>query len=148
LRRLLATQFSGRAQLLKARAALATLDRLVHEVPPGDGGALAASVEEVEAGAHELTELRLLVALRRGGVRLRDDESVEVERLVERSGRPAAERLGLDADAADDGASVTDAIVAAVERWRRRAEHPLADPSVVAAAQVVQRSYEGMLVDV
>jgi hypothetical protein len=145
LRRVLAAQFSGRAQLLKARAALAAVDRLLRDVPPRDGGTLARATEQIEASAHELTELRLLIALRSGGVRLREDEMIEVERLIERSGRPPTERLELDADA--DRSAVTDAIVTAVERWRRRAEHPLADPSLVASAQVVQRSYEGMLLD-
>jgi len=143
LRWVLATQFAGRAELLKARAALSVLDRVLRSEPPSDGGALAGAVEEVEANAHELAELRLLVALRSGGVELSEDEAAEVELLVERAARPPAARLGLESEA--DRAQVQDAVVTAVERWRRRAEHPLAAPELVAAAQVVQRSYEGML---
>lgn len=139
----LATQFTARAELLKARAALAALGRLVLDVPPGDGGRLAAALEEVEAASHELAELRLLLALRTGAVQLPEAEAREVETLVERAGLPAADRLGLDAaaSAGDVGALVADAVA----RWRRRAEHPLADPATVAASQVVVRTYEGLL---
>jgi len=145
LRRVLTTQFASRAELLKARAALGVLDRVLRAEPPNDDGALAGAVEEVEANAHELAELRLLVALRSGGVELADDEANEVERLVERAGLPASQRLELDPEVGR--AELKRAVTVAVERWRRRAEHPLAEPSVVAAAQVVQRSYEGMLLE-
>ena len=96
VRRVLATQFASRAELLKARAALAVLDRVLRAEPPSDGGALAGAVEEVEAGAHELTELRLLVAVRSGGVELAEDEATEIELLVERAGLSVHERLDLD----------------------------------------------------
>jgi hypothetical protein len=144
LHEVLRSQFAARSDLLKARAALATLERLVHEHPDPSGG-LAAGIEGVEAGSHELTELRLLVALRRGGIDLGEDEVAEVEELVSRSGMAPRDRLGLDPDA--DAGEVTAAVTAAVDRWRRRAEHPLADPGLAAAAQVVVRSYEGMLLD-
>ena len=143
LRDVLATQFTARAGLLKARAALSALTRLLRDQPPGDGGVLSAAVEAVDAGTHELAELRLLVALRGGGVELHDDETAEVERLVGRAGLSPAERLDLDPTAG--AGEVEREIVASVDRWRRRAEHPLADPGAVAAANVVVRSYEGML---
>jgi hypothetical protein len=145
LREVLATQFAARADLLKARAVLAALDHLLRSTPPDDRGALASSVERVEADAHELAELRLLLAVRRGGIALGEEEQVEVDRLVARSGLPARQRLDLD-PAAEAGA-VTAAVADAVERWRRRAEQPLAEPGLVAAAQVVVRSYEGMLAE-
>ena len=115
------------------------------ERTPSTTGQPGASVEEVEANAHELTELRLLLALRTGSIDLHDVESEEIERVVERAGLPARSRLDLDleASAADLGRAVTEA----VGRWRRRAEHPLAAPDLVAACQVMQRTYEGMLVE-
>ncbi|MGQ0805401.1 MAG: dynamin family protein [Actinomycetota bacterium] len=145
LRRVLATQFASRAELLKARAALGVLDRVLRAEPPSDGGVLAGAVEEVEANAHELAELRLLVALRSGAVELPEDEAGEVERLIERTALPTTQRLELAPEA--DRTEVEHAVMVAIERWRRRAEHPLAPPEVVAAAQVVQRSYEGMLLE-
>lgn len=145
LRSLLATQFAARSHVLKARAGLAVLDSLTRRTPPVDGGAFAAELERVEADAHELAEVRLLVALRTGGVELRDDEAGEVERLVERSGLPPVERLGLDAGTPDD--DVRQVLKRRVEHWRRRAEHPFAPRPVVDAAGIVLRSYEGMLLE-
>jgi len=144
LRDVLTTQFAARAELLKARATLSALLRLVRARPPGDGGVLAAAIEALEAGTHELAELRLLLAVRSGGLELSDEEVREVERLVEGSGLPVEARLGLDPGAGPD--DVRHAVTAGVDHWRRRAEHPLARPDVVAAAQILMRSYEGMLV--
>ena len=145
LRALLSTQFAARSHLLKARVALASLNQLVHELSPTDGIAFATELERVETDSHELSELRLLVALRSGGVELRDDESAEVEMLIERSGSPVGARLGLDPEAgADDLRAV---VTARIHRWRRRAEHPLARRETVEAAAVVLRTYEGMLLD-
>jgi len=143
LKSLLATQFAARSHILKARAGLTVLDSLTRRFPPGDGGAFAAELERVEADAHELAEVRLLVALRTGGIELRDDEVAEVERLVERSGLPPVERLGLDAGTS--AADVRQALQGRVEHWRRRAEHPFASRVVIDAAGIVMRSYEGML---
>jgi hypothetical protein len=145
LRALLSTQFAARSHLLKARVALATLNRLAHELPLADGVAFASELERVEADSHELTELRLLVALRSGGVRLGEDETAEVERLVERSGSQIRQRLGLDADVGDD--ELRQVVTASVERWRRRAERPLARRENVEASTVVLRTYEGMLLE-
>jgi len=69
----------------------------------------------------------------------------EVERLVERSGAPITERLGLAADVGDD--ELRRLVTSSVERWRRRAEHPLAPRDTVDAASVVLRTYEGILLE-
>lgn len=145
LRSLLATQFSTRGHLLKARAGLLGLDRILRTAPPDDGGSLAGAVEEVESNAHELTELRLLVALRSGGIELAEAEAAEVEHVVETSAQPARARMELGAEASS--ADLHRVVAEAVERWRRRAEHPMSGPDLVAACQVMERSYEGMLVE-
>jgi hypothetical protein len=145
LRAVLTTQFTTRAGVLKARAALSALDHLVRTHPPTDGGRLASLVEEVEAGAHEFAEHRVVLALRSGTLELHDDETAEIEQLFARSSSPPAERLGLDGDARRD--AVTQEIVTRVERWHRRAEHPLAPALTVDTARVIARSYEGMLLD-
>jgi hypothetical protein len=54
----------------------------------------------------------------------------------------AARRLGLPEGA--DAAAVTGAALAGIERWRGRAEDPLADRLLVEAAEIVVRSYEGI----
>jgi len=53
MRRVLGTHFACRAELLKARAALAVLDRVLRAAPPGDGGVLPGAVEEAQASAPE-----------------------------------------------------------------------------------------------
>ena len=68
-----------------------------------------------------------------------------MERLVERSGSELPERLGLDPDVGDD--EVRHRVTASIERWRRRAEHPLATRETVEAASVVSRTYEGILLE-
>ncbi|MFN8035639.1 MAG: dynamin family protein [Acidimicrobiia bacterium] len=141
----LASQFAARAGVLKARGALAALGHLLRTSPPPDGGGLAARLEEVAAGAHELAEHRVLLALRVGALDLRDDETAEIEELFERAGTRPAARLGLEDHA--DRAVVTEEIVTRVKRWHRRAEHPLAPPLTVDAARVLARSYEGMLLE-
>jgi len=145
LRSLLATQFAARGHVLKSRVALAVLDRLTRRFPLDDGDAFAAELERVEADAHELAEVRLLVAVRTGGVEFHDDEVAEVERLVERAGLPVVERLGLDAETPEE--EVSNAVRSRVEHWRRRASHPLAPRATVDAAEIAMRSYEGMLLD-
>jgi hypothetical protein len=146
LREILATQFTARAGALKARAALAALDHMVRRSPPRDSGRLAAMLEAVEAGAHELAEHRVLLALRAGELELRVEEIDEIEQLFARSGTRPAARLDLDADA--DENVVTQEIAARVRRWYSRAEHPLSSPLTVDAARVLARSYEGMLLEV
>jgi hypothetical protein len=145
LRDILTTRFTARAGVLKARAALATLDHLVRAYQPADGGRLAGLIEEVEAGAHELAEHRVLLALRTGELELRDDETAEVEQLFARSGTGPADRLGLDSAAERD--VMRQEIVTRVGRWHGRAEHPLASPLTVDAARVLARSYEWMALE-
>lgn len=144
LQRVIGDQFVARAEVLKARSALVSLKQVVERFPPS-GDTLAAAIERVEAGAHEFAELRLLLAVRSGGVRLDLSEENEVERLVGTIGLSAPERLGLAQGANPDLARGE--LVARIGRWRRRAETPLTDPTTAAAASVVARSYEGLLAD-
>lgn len=143
LRRELATQFAGRRDLLKARSTLVALAELTRRLPGPGTAAVAAEVERIAAGAHELTELRLLTAVRAGALRLDEDEEVEIERLVG-ARASAADRLGLPPDATE--AQVRAAALAAHGRWATRAESPLSSVAVAEAARVVQRSYEAMLI--
>jgi hypothetical protein len=143
LRHLLATRFASRRDALKARSALLALGDVLRRWPlrADDTAALRAKLERVHASAHELAELRVLLAVRAGSVPLDADATQELERLFG-SGGSQRERLGLDHD---DPAAVQEAIVEGVSRWRARAEHPLAPPSVIDASQVAARSLEGML---
>jgi hypothetical protein len=142
LRTLLATRFAGRSGLLKAQAVLTGLEHLVQQWPI-ERDDLVRNIEMVEASAHELAELRLLISARSGAIDLDEDELREVDQIVEGSGLDARSRLDLPDDASE--VEVGAAINRSVERWRRRAEHPLAPRAVSDAASVMVRSYEGML---
>jgi hypothetical protein len=142
LRRVLLRQFRDRRDTLKARAVLLGLQRLLATVPAAGSADLAGRVEQVEAGAHELVELRLLDALRRGEVRLRPTESAELERLLGMDGGSVAARLGLPTDAPAE--EVKRALLAAVTRWRQRAESPAWSPAATTAARAAVRTCEGL----
>lgn len=142
LRELLVSRFGARRDVLKARSALLAVGDLLRRMPLRlqEGVGLRAELERISASAHELAELRILLAVRAGAVPLDDDASLELERILG-SGGDAAERLGV---VDDDPATARDALVAAVNRWRARGDHPLAPPSVVEASQVVVRTLEGL----
>jgi hypothetical protein len=145
LREALATQFRGRAGLLKARTALATLDQVLrtHPIPAAED--LAGELERIVASTHGFAEARMLNALRSGNVSLRDADVPEAERLLGGHGHEAAARLGI-ADGADP-TTLRDAAIDATTRWQRRAEHPLASPEAAEVARHIVRSCEGLLVD-
>jgi hypothetical protein len=139
LRTLLASRFAARRDVLQARSALLALDDVVRRWPAG--ARFRPEIERMAAGAHELAELRVLVAVRSGGVPLDDEAVSEIERLLD-AGTPVAARLGLPDDAAPE--DVWAALVDAVARWRARAEHPLAPAAVGEVSQVVVRTLEGL----
>ncbi|HSQ37522.1 MAG TPA: dynamin family protein [Acidimicrobiia bacterium] len=130
-----------RSTVLKARSALIGLRALARNLAgedPAGAEQLIAAVERVEAGAHELAELRLLHLLLTGAVTLPEEEQQEVARLAG-EGDPA-ERLGLPA-----GSGVEAERAVALQRledWRRRAAHPLTDRVTAEACEVVAHSYE------
>ena len=65
-----------------------------------------------------------------------------LRRIIGGSGTDATSRLGLTADAPDDGPR---AAFAAAQRWRRRAEHPLNDPFTTRACRAAVRSAEALV---
>jgi hypothetical protein len=143
LRRLLAEHFMPRAQQLKSRSAVAAVRRLSRRLAstnPDGARELDAEAERIEAGAREFAELRLAHLALSRAVKLSTEETEEVARLT--GPGDAARRLGLPAEA--DPAVVTSAALAGIERWRGRAEDPLADRLLVEAAEIVVRSYEGI----
>jgi hypothetical protein len=139
---LLASQFAARRDLLKGRAALLALDALAQQLAVAGSDGLAAEVERIHAGAHELTEVRILNALRTGEVALPEAVGAEAERLLGGAGDPVWTRLGLDGEATDD--EVRAKLAEALGRWQRRAESPLASSDVVETARGVVRTCEGM----
>jgi hypothetical protein len=143
LREVLATQFSERRDLLKARSALLAVDLVLTREPRPEAAPLAAEVERILAGAHEFAELRLLSTLRAGAIKLPPEALQEAERLLGGDGGSATARLGLEPDATPD--EMWSVALDAVGRWQRRAESPLSSRAVSDIARLVVRSCEGVL---
>jgi len=140
LQEVLHSRFGARRDLLKARSALLAVESVLRA---GRDPRLAAEVERILAGAHEFTELRLLGALRSGGVVLPPVAAEEAERLLGAAGGTAAVRLGLP-DRASPGEQ-RHAAHAALERWQRHAVNPLYGRATADGCRVVVRSCEGIL---
>jgi hypothetical protein len=142
LRRLLLTQFAQRRDVLKADGALRAIESITRNDPIPAAPRLRQAVERLRAGAHELTELRLLTELRMGSVQASAEQLAVMERLLGGQGASLADRLNLRPDTPLE--TVQAAITGMHGHWRRVAQNPLIDPSVSRAAQVLQRTCEGL----
>jgi hypothetical protein len=144
LRDTLLTRFAERRDVLKAQAALGAVERVLARYPVPGAERLSAQVEATVAGAHELVELRLLGDLRTGAAELGDDAlTAEAEALLGANGTDVRARLLLPAEAPDD--ALRPAVIAAVRRWQRRAESPMADATARRTAAVLRRTGEALL---
>jgi len=143
LRRVLLAQFADRRDLLKARSGLLAVEAAARARPGPASEALLGELERITAGAHELRELRLLNALRSGAVAPKAADLEDMERLLGTSGTAPAARLGLSPDASE--ADVRAAAQAALTKWQRRAESPMASPETSDAARILCRTCEGIL---
>jgi hypothetical protein len=143
LRDVLLTQFAQRRDVLKARSALRALESVLHEQPVAGSDVLANELERLTSSAHELAELRLLNALRAGGMKLKEQESADMERLLGAEGDAPHTRLGLGPET--DESAVRQALQDNIGRWQRRAESPMSSRDVTDAARVLVRTCEGML---
>jgi len=144
LRDVLLSQFAQRRDVLKARSALLALEAVLHEHPVAGGDALASELERITSAAHEFAEIRLLNALRAGGLGAKQADAAEMERLLGNEGSALHVRLGLTAEA--DASEVRRALQNAIGRWQRRAESPMSTREMADAARVVIRTCEGLLV--
>jgi hypothetical protein len=143
LREVLATQFSERRDVLKARSALIALERVLTVDPQPGAAPLAAEVERILAATHDFAELRLLSDLRWRVVKLPREQAEEAERLLGGQGSAAAQRLGMDVGT--EPPDLREAALAALRTWRRRAESPMAGRAQADAARTVVGSCEGVL---
>lgn len=144
LREVIDQQFAQRADMLKAHTALRSLRRFVEANPIYATPYILADIDPLLADTHAFEELRLLSQLRSRPTRFNDDEMASLRRIIGGSGTDAASRLGLQPDAPYDGPR---AAFAAVQRWRRRAEHPLNDPFTARACRAAVRSAEALVAD-
>jgi hypothetical protein len=144
LRRVLMSQFAARRDVLKAQVTLQALTSRLRHSPPSTGAdVIEFEIERLRAEAHVFAELELFAAIRSGSVGLRAEDEPVVERLLGAEGYSPATRLGLPHDASAD--DICNELLAAVAKWRGRAENPLSTPEMTAAAEVLVRTCEGML---
>lgn len=121
-------QFLMRRDTLRARSALRSLRGAIER--RDDDPRVEAELERIEAEDHELAELTVLAAARAGELRWSDAELAEAERHFDPTPGPA-----------DRGE-----LLAALERWRTKANHPLARPGEVASADTMARALERRIV--
>ena len=143
LRSSLASRFTERRDLLKARSALLAVDFVLRREPAPQGRSLLAEVERILAGSHEFAEMRLLAAIRSSTVTFPDAYRAEAERLLGANGTIPARRLGLVDDT--DPATLRAVALETLERWRRLSENPVFPRAFADAARTVVRSCEGIL---
>jgi hypothetical protein len=143
LQEVLDTQFVSRRDLLKARSALLAVHRVLIDVPPDDGGRLAADVERIFIDAHEFAELRLLAELRSQAAALPDALADEGKRLLGEEGATPVQRLGLEPGSGPD--ALRDAALDALARWQEHAENPMLFRAATDACRVIVRTCEGLL---
>jgi Dynamin family len=146
LKEVLFSQFAQRRDVLKARSALLALERELHERPVPGSDMLATELERITSGAHEFAEIRLLNALRAGGVKVKPAEAEEMERLL--GGQGGALHTRLDLEPGAPISEVRRALQNAIGKWQRRAESPMASREVADASRVLIRTCEGLLVNV
>jgi hypothetical protein len=133
-------QFHSRAAALKARAALVAVESLLRERPRTGTGALSASLERIQASAHEFREMRLLATARTAGSILSAELTEEAERIVGGSGVDLPHRLGLPDSATED--ELRGRALENLRRWRSQAENPLTDRASADVCRIVVRSCE------
>jgi Dynamin family len=142
LRDVIDQQFAQRSELLKAHTALLALRGFVQRHPLPATPVIVADIDPLLADTHAFDELRLLSQLNSRPTVLTEEEMASLRRIIGGSGTDAASRLGLTAEAPQDGPR---AAFAAAQRWRRRAEHPLNDPFTARACRAAVRSAEAMV---
>ena len=143
LENVLMSQFAERSDVLKARSAIFAVESALRELPAPGTEKLTSALERIQASAHEFAEIRLLNALRSGGLKLREQEEAEAEQLLGAEGTRPSARLGLPREA--DAGAIKDAATTALRRWRARAESPMSSREVADASEVLARTCEGLI---
>ncbi|OZM74077.1 hypothetical protein CFN78_07340 [Amycolatopsis antarctica] len=140
LREAIGGNFLERREVLKARSALLGLESVLRAEPRRGGERLAAAMERMLAGLHEVRELRLIAALVAGRLSLPTPLRDEAVRLLGAEGTSVPERLGVE-----DQRLVPEATIEALVKWRREAESVDSPAPRRQAARVVVRTCEGLL---
>ncbi len=145
LRQVLLTQLAGRSDALKAKSAIHALEAVLRRWRSEDGDRLLARLEDLTAQAHVFQEMRVLDALRKGVVAVREDEFHELERLLGAAGTSPPARLGAGSEV--EPGELRRSALDAHARWQRRAEHPMSSRAVVDVSRVATRTCESLVAD-
>lgn len=133
--------FSARAEELKVRGVLDSLEGLIRAVPPQAASvAIETGIERIRASAHGLRELELLSQLRLGGAVLPDPWASRAERIIGGGGTDSETRLGVAPGAMSE--SLYASALGQVDEWRVLAHSPTMPRTGVDACRVVIRSLE------
>jgi hypothetical protein len=143
LRESMGRYFTDRADVLRARSALVTLESVLRKHARPGSRDLLTWVEYILVTTHEFRELRLLAALQDPELGLDAELTAEAQRLAGANGIGLTARLGVDHDAG--GAELWGLSSQALHRWQNQAEDPLLSLDQRRAAGVVVRSCEAML---
>jgi hypothetical protein len=143
LRESISRCFTDRADVLRARSALVTVESVLRKHPRPGSRELLTWVEYVLATTHDFRELRLLAALQDPQLGFDAELTAEAQRLVGGNGVGLTARLGIDHD--PGGAELWGLSSQALRRWQSQAEDPLLSLDQRRAAGVVVRSCEAML---
>jgi hypothetical protein len=143
LRESMGRYFTDRADVLRARSALVTLESVLRGWSRPGSRELLTWVEYSLATTHDFRELRLLAALHNPQLGLDAELTAEAQRLVGGNGTDLTARLGVDHAAG--GAELRGLSSRALHRWQNQAEDPLLSLDQRRAAGVVVRSCEAMV---
>lgn len=135
--------FGQRAEELKAQTVLLMCKDLFAAFPARSAAPLAKEVAELISSTHGFQELRVLAKLRTTRTTLSDEDLADLKRMLGSQGTGTAERLNIDPFAVTGVG--TDNALDEIDRWRKRARHPLTDHFTAAACMLAARSAENVL---
>ncbi len=147
LRELLRTQFGARAQVLKARSALATVKALAEATPSTEARHLTDRIHDVELSAHEFVEIRMLQVLQTKPALAAALDVRAAARVLGGDGPAAWQRLDIAPGSSDD--DIETVARDEIERWRAAVhQDDFGGRDRRDVAEAVVRSLEGIVDEV
>ena len=147
--RILTTQFAARADALKSRSALLTVQRELRKHGDADrpeAGDLAERVEAALHARHDAEELSLITTLHTTPpVELPAERLAEAEAILGGSGTTPAARLRRGSS--DERTALRGEAVTAIQDWRRLQSDPANGEGARNLCRVVIRSLEGVIAE-
>ncbi len=143
LRGILHSHLTARSDVLRARSALLTFDRVVSSVPGVNSREFDVELERIMSSVHEFAEVQLLNAIRSGFVNMSEPDAERAERLLGTHGGLAHQRLGADQNT--EAGELSRLAIGQHTYWQRLGENPLMPRETIEAARILTRTCEGLL---